>query len=284
MFVRRVKNAVALQGFTEVSNYSFVSEEQVQRFGMRPEDHVRVLNPIAADQSLMRRSLLPGIFANIEENSKHFASFRLFEVGNEIYKSAGELPAQIQHLTAVVFNREGDGTAGLFELKRLAEILAPGAEVKAVEALYYEHPARTAEVSWQGEVIGRLFELHPSLAKRAAILNLDLDRVMAIRPGQAKYQAVRRFPSSAFDLSVVTMLREPAGVIETRLRDAAGPLLESIEYLRQYTGAPLAEGTKSMSFRLTVGAADHTLSSDEVTGIRDGIIETMRHAGYELRV
>ena len=62
MFVRRVKSAVALQGFTEVSNYSFLSEEQVQRFGMRPEDHVRVLNPIAADQSLMRTLADPGHF------------------------------------------------------------------------------------------------------------------------------------------------------------------------------------------------------------------------------
>ena len=85
-FLRRVKSAVALQGFTEVSNYSFVSEEQVRRFGMLPEDHVRVLNPIAADQSLMRLSLIPGICANLEENSKNFGSFRLFEVGHEIHK------------------------------------------------------------------------------------------------------------------------------------------------------------------------------------------------------
>ena len=289
MFLRHAKTAVALQGFTEVSNYSFVNEDQVRQFGMRPEEHVRVLNPIAADQSLLRKSLLPGIFANLEENSKHFASFRLFEVGNEIHLRQGELPAQISHLVAAVFHREGDGAAGLFELKRLAEILAPGADVQAREALPYEHPARTVDIWWQGELIGRLFELHPALVKgrvegRAAILDLNLDRVLELRPVRTKYNPVRRFPSSAFDLSVVTDLREPSGTIEKQLRAAAGPLLESIEYVRQYTGAPLAEGTRSISFRLTVGAADHTLSSDEVTGIRNEIIETMQRSGYELRV
>ncbi len=284
-FIRRVKNAVALQGFSEVSNYSFVSEEQVQQLGLRPEDHVRVLNPIAADQSLLRSSLIPGIFSNIEENSKHFASFRLFEIGNEIHKGDGELPAQVQHLAAVVFNREGDGAAGLFELKRLAGILAPGMDVRATEPRAYEHPARTVEIAWQGEVIGRLFELHPALAKRAAILDLNLDRVLALRPAQAKYEAVRRFPSSAFDLSVVTPLREPAGEIERKLRWNAGPLLKSIEYLRQYTGAPLAEGTKSMSFRLTVASDEHTLSSEEVTDYRERIVGNMQLKwGYELRV
>jgi len=142
---------------------------------------------------------------------------------------------------------------------------------------------------WQADVIGRLFELHPAIIHsrfegRAAVLDLNLDRLLALRPKQAKYQPVRRFPSSAFDLSVITPLREPAGAIQAKLLTAAGPLLESIEYQRQYTGAPLAEGVKSVSFRLTVGAADHTLSSDEVTGIRNGIIEAMQGAGYELRV
>ena len=288
-FLRRVKNTVALQGFTEVSNYSFVSEEQVARFGLNPADHVRVLNPIAADQNLLRTTLIPGICANIEENSKHFASFRLFETGNEIHKAGEGLPAQVLHLAAVVFHHDGDGAAGLFELKRLVEILAAGCLVRACEPRLYEHPARTAEVIWHGKVIGRLFELHPAWAKgriegRASVLDLDLDAVRELLPTQAQYRPVRRFPSSAFDLSVVTTLREPAGEIQAKLRDAAGPLLENIEYLRQYTGAPLTEGTRSVSFRLTVGAADHTLSSEEVAAVRDGIIAVMRTAGYELRV
>jgi phenylalanyl-tRNA synthetase beta chain len=288
-FVRRVKTSVALQGFTEVSNYSFVSDGQAERFGFRPDDHVRVLNPIAADQNLMRLSLIPGICANLEENSKHFANFRLFEVGNETHKRAGELPDQVLRLAAAIFHRDGEGAAGLFELKRLAEILVPGALVRATEARAFEHPARTAEVRFKGEGIGRLFELHPAFTKgriegRAAILELNLDRVLELRPTQVKYQPVRRFPSSAFDLSVVAPVREPAGDIQSKLRESAGPLLESIDYQRQYVGPPLAEGTKSISFRLTVAADDHTLSSDEVTAIRNQIIETMQQAGYELRV
>jgi phenylalanyl-tRNA synthetase beta chain len=283
MFVRQMKTAIALQGFTEVSNYSFVSEEQVQRFGMHPEDHVRVLNPIAADQSLLRRSLLSGIFSNLEENSKHFTSFRLFEIGNEIHKREGELPEQIMHLVAAVFNREGDGAAGLFELKRLAEILAPGVDVQATEALPYEHPARSAEVSWNGEIIGRLFELHPALAKRAAILDLNLDRVLELRPARAKYQAVRRFPSSAFDLSVVTALREPAGRVLSTLRSSGGVLLLNIEFLRQYSGPPLAEGTQTLTFRITVGAADRTLLVDEVAGVRSQLTDGLNEKGYGLR-
>ena len=49
---------LAAQGFTEVHNYSFISEEEATRFGFDVADHVRVLNPIAAGQELMRTSLL----------------------------------------------------------------------------------------------------------------------------------------------------------------------------------------------------------------------------------
>src|SRR5207248_1317611 len=57
-FLRGVKRMIAARGYTEVSNYSFISEEDARRFGLAVEDHVRVLNPIAAGQELLRASLL----------------------------------------------------------------------------------------------------------------------------------------------------------------------------------------------------------------------------------
>jgi phenylalanyl-tRNA synthetase beta chain len=134
--------------------------------------------------------------------------------------------------------------------------------------------------------VGRLFELHPSLGVegRAAILDLDLAVIERGSHRDERYRPLRRFPTSAFDLSVVAPLREAAGDIERRLRAAAASDLVDIEFVRQYTGAPLANDRKSVSYRLTVGAPDRTLSSDEVTAIRNRVIEAMRQAGYELRV
>ena len=162
----------------------------------------------------------------------------------------------------------------------------PGCEVQPAQARKYEHPQRSATVSWKGESIGRLFELHPSLGVegRAAILDLDLALIERLDRRQERYQSLRRFPTSAFDLSVVTGLREPAGSIEKLLARAGGSDLAEIEFVRQYTGAPLPDDRKSVSYRLTVGALDRTLSSEEVAGIRNRIIDAMREAGYELRV
>ncbi|MCX6629136.1 MAG: phenylalanine--tRNA ligase subunit beta [Candidatus Solibacter sp.] len=282
-FQHDVRNLFVDNGFTEVYNYSFLSEEAARAFGLDPAAHIRVTNPIASNQELMRASLLPGIWKNITGNARHRESFRLFEIGLEIHRREQGLPEEIPHLVAALYDRQ-DG--GIFELKRVAECLLPGARTVPAEARDYEHAARAAEIHWKGAVVGRLFELHPRMVDtgRAAILDLDLRLIESLSGERTKYTPIRRYPSSAFDLSVIAPLREQAGKLEGAIAGFAGPLLEAIQFVRQYSGPPLVEGTKSVSFRLTVGSPERTLSSEEIAAIRTTIIERMRDLGYELRV
>lgn len=276
----------AAQGFTEVFNYSFLSEETARRLAFDPAGHARVANPIASDQTLMRTSLLPGVWKNLAENGKHLHTFRLFEIGREIHPRAEGLPNEVPHLMAAVFMREGDGSAGLFELKHLAECLDARCEVQPASAREYEHPERSGLVISGGENLGRLYELHPRLGLegRAAVLDIDLAALQATQRREFRIAPLRRFPESAFDLSVIAGLREPVGSIEKRIVQSGGPYLIAIEFVRQYTGAPLPEGRKSVSYRLTVGAPDRTLAAEEVSAIRAGVIEVLQEAGYELRI
>ena len=284
-FHHDVRALLVAQGFTEVYNYSFVSEEMARAFSMDPADHLAVVNPIAEDQGLMRISLVPRVWKNVLDNSRHFDSFRLFEIGNEIHKKAEGLPDEVDHLLAVIYAREGDGKAGLFELKRVAECLMPGLALKPAGPRPFEHPARVYEVGWRGTAVGRLFEMHPAMGEgRSALLDLDLRAIRQLGPVEKRYRPLRKFPSSAFDLSVIAGMRELAGDIERQLGVLAGENLESIEFIRQYSGPPLPENKQSISYRLTVYAADHTLTAEEVSAIRSRIIEGMKAAGYDLRV
>jgi phenylalanyl-tRNA synthetase beta chain len=280
-YLRRVRRMAAAQGFTEVYNYSFVTEEMAGAFDMHLEEHVGVANPIASGQTLLRASLLPAILKNILDNSRHLATFRLFEIGREIHARKRELPEEIPHFAAAMYAREGDGRESLFELKRLAECLMDGSEARPAEARPFEHPERAAIIAWRGEDVGRLFELHPSLGieGRAAILDLDLTKMerLGLQDTQ-RYQPWSRFPVSAFDLSVAAGLREASVDIERRLASAAGSDLVEIEFLREYTGAPLPPDRKSVTYRLTVGSVDRTLSSEEVGAIRERVLAAVGKA------
>ena len=68
------------------------------------------------------------------------------------------------------------------------------------------------------------------------------------------------------------------------IRRFAGDLTESIEYVREYQGEQVPSGKKSVSFRVVASAPDRTLSSNEITSLRNAIIEGLNGLGYELRV
>ncbi len=275
-FQHRVREMAAAQGFTEVHNYSFIGQDQALTFGL-PQD-VELANPIASDQHLMRASLLPGILKNVNENLKHFDSFRLFEIGSAIYKDR-----EVPHFAAVIYAKD-DGAAGLMELKRLAECILTGAQARPAEARSYEHPRRAADIVSDDTPIGRLFEFHPRLveAGRAAVLDLDLSAVQKLQPHATRYQPLRRFPTSAFDLSVIAPARASIGEIESRIAALTGhDALVSIAFLRDFAEP---DGSRSLSYRITTGASDRTLASEEVSAIRARIIAGLRDAGFELKV
>jgi phenylalanyl-tRNA synthetase beta chain len=279
----RVRSVATQQGFTETYNYSFLSEEAVSELGFSVADHLAVANPIAENQSLMRRSLLPGLLSNIRENLKHFDQFRLFEIGREIHPRKGELPQEEAHLAAAYAARSGDGAEGLAELQRLALCLLPGCEtLPAKEARAFEHPRRIAELRWRGEVVGRLYELHPNLTEgRAAILDLNMVRTQELAgQTEVKFKPLRRFPGSEFDLSVLAEGQTTTADILGVLRNSAGAHTLSIHFLRVY---PLSDGKRSITCRCTVGAAERTLTSEEINAEREALLQGLARAGYSLR-
>jgi phenylalanyl-tRNA synthetase beta chain len=279
---RAIRAAMVGQGFTEVSNYSFISDADAAMFGYLPEKLLQVANPIVAEQKYMRPSLLPGILRNLADNSRYFADFRLFEIGRAYEKGADGTPAERTHLTAAIYGRETNG-ANLLEMKRVAQYVAPDCKVVPAKGhVKTMHPERAAHVEISGQQVGDLYELYPGLLDRgrAAILYLDLDALQALLSQRQAYRPLRRFPTSSFDLSIVAGTHELVANLENKLRQFAGDGLISLQFLLIF---PLPPDKKSVSFRLTFGADDRTLTADEVTRTRERIVEGIKAAGYELR-
>jgi phenylalanyl-tRNA synthetase beta chain len=279
-----VRTAMVGQGFTEVSNYSFISDADATMFGYATDKLLQVANPIVAEQKYMRPALLPGIRRNLADNSRYFADFRLFEIGRTYSKGADGGPKERTHLMAAIYGRETSG-ANLMEMKRIVQYVAAGCKVAPAKAHNkIMHPERTAHVEVGGQRVGDLYELHPSLLEsargRAAILDLDLDALQALPSQRAPYRPLRRFPTSSFDLSIVSPGHTLVGDLENKLRQLAGNGLVALQFLLIF---PLPPDKKSVSFRLTLGADDRTLTAEEVTRTREKVVEGIKAAGYELR-
>lgn len=272
----RLRSIATQQGFTEVYNYSFVSEAQASKLEIPLEAHLKVLNPIASDQSLMRTTLLHGVLKNFEDNAKHFSSFRFFEIGKEIHKQPSGLPQEVAHLAAGVY-----GEHGLAELTRLAECLCGSVRIEPDTAVRpFEHPLRAAQVLVGNTLIGRLFEFHPDWVEgRASVLDLNLD-VTGQLPRLVQYQPIRRFPASEFDLSVVVPARTYASKVEAVLRAAQTAHAESVHFTTDFT---LPNGDRSLTFRIVVAAKDRTLTQEEINKERESFVQALASAGFSLR-
>jgi phenylalanyl-tRNA synthetase beta chain len=279
---RAIRAALTGQGFTEVSNYSFISDADAETFGYTTEKLQQVANPIIAEQKYMRPSLLPGIRRNLADNSRFFTDFRLFEIGRAYSKRADGAPAERTHLVAAIYGRETNG-ANLVEMKRVAQYVAPNCKVVPAKAHGKTmHPERAAHVEVGNQQVGDLYELHPGLLDRgrAAILYLDLDALQGLPSQRQAYRPLRRFPTSSFDLSIVAGTHELVANLEEKLRHFAGGSLVSLQFLLVF---PLPPDKKSVSFRLTLGADDRTLNAEEVTHTRERVVDGIKSAGYELR-
>lgn len=113
------------------------------------------------------------------------------------------------------------------------------------------------------------------------MLDIDLTLLRELSPEPARYTPVRRFPTSAFDLTVIAGERELAGTLQLEFRRFAGDLAQSVEYVREY-GLP--EGKKSVTFRITLSDPSRTLSEEDILAVRLRIIAGIQGEGYEMRV
>ena len=133
------------------------------------------------------------------------------------------------------------------------------------------HPGRTAEVLLDGEPVGYAGELLPQVAEDAdlprvvAVLELNLDRMLAAAGRNIEVTPISTFPAATQDLSLVVDAAVPAADVLTAVIDGAGELLESAHVVDDYRGRGVPEGTKSLTFALRFRASDRTLTAAEAS-------------------
>jgi phenylalanyl-tRNA synthetase beta chain len=138
------------------------------------------------------------------------------------------------------------------------------------------HPGRCAQLSLpDGTVVGHAGELHPKvvgaldLPTRTVAGELDVDVLVAASGEPLQALALSTFPPAHTDVALVVDEAVPSAQVEAALRTGAGGSLESLVLFDSYRGDQVGEGRKSLAFRLTFRSPDRTLTTDEVSRLRD---------------
>jgi phenylalanyl-tRNA synthetase beta chain len=280
-------------GFFEAVNYSFISRESTDKLLLPEKDERRsalaILNPLSEEQAVMRTSLLPGLLENTDRNlSKQIKTLRLFEVGKVFFdQDSGQLPKEREMMAGVwTGNRSADAwnsqstPCDFYDIKGVVSALLSGLGLQGASYSRdgaaggsYLRPGHGAGISIGNTPVGLVGEIHPKvmaaygLKQPVFAFELILDNIIALLPDGKRVSSISKFPSVSRDVSLIVDKALEAQQILDQVQKMEATLVEDVLLFDVFEGGALADGKKSVSFRIVYRSAEKTLDDDTVNRI-----------------
>ena len=296
----RLRTVLAGEGLFEATNPAFAPTH---------EGEVEINNPISMEESRLRTSLVPGLLRNVEYNFARGArDVRLFELGTVFHGAgAGEPPLEDLHVAFVVTGRRepehwsGAGEALDFSsVKGLVETVLSesgwdeaAVKVPVAGALAEDHfvPASSvALMAGDGTSVGAAGQVRPdrldapAWASQVWAMELKLPS-QPVSETKLTYRPLSPFPGMDRDLALLVPYDVSTSAVSDEIRGVGGELLERVTVFDLYRGDGVAEGHRSLGFRLRLQAWDRTLKDKEVDRVVEKIVKRLREGlGVEQRL
>ncbi|WP_376702296.1 phenylalanine--tRNA ligase subunit beta [Mesorhizobium sp. ISC25] len=306
---RAAKRALAVRGMMEAVTWSFIPAKHAELFG-GGQQALKLANPIAADMSDMRPSLLPGLIAAAQRNAdKGIGDVALFEVSGT-YEGDGadqqrRVAAGVRRGTAKL---EGSGrhwagnagAVGVFDAKAdaIAALEACGAPVERLQieagGPAWYHPGRSGTIKLGPKVVlGTFGEFHPKTLEGLDVsgplcgFEVFIDAVPEpkAKPTRTKprldlsaFQAVKR------DFAFVVDKAVEAGTLVRAALAADRKLISGVSVFDVFEGAALGAAKKSIAIEVSIQPVEKTLTDEDFEALAKRIVENVgKQTGGVLR-
>ena len=310
---RLAKRALASRGMLEAVTWSFIPKAHAELFGGGAPS-LALSNPIAADMSDMRPSLLPGLLAAAQRNAdKGYGDVALFEVSgtyeNDRAEGQRRVAGGVRRGTATLAGagrlwsnaaKGGGKPVDVYDAKAdaLAVIEACGLPMGNVQiepgAPAWYHPGRSGTIKMGPKIVlGYFGEFHPK-----ALGALDVSGALAgfeiyvdAMPDPKK-KATRTKP--ALDLSSLQAVKRDfafvvdktveAGAIVRAATGADRKLIAAVNVFDVFEGASVGEGKKSVAIEVVIQPTDKTLTDEDFEALTAKIVgNVVKTTGGTLR-
>ncbi len=272
----------------EIHSYIWTDLKKCKDLGIEPEENIRLLNPQNPDNELLRTCMGPTLLWLIKENRSFAAEYGIFEIGRVcLGKDENGLALERKSLGIALYSRIKGERELYYSLLEIFRTLA--GEIKGVELDFencepvhsFEHPVNTAKISYDGQYLGRVCALHPTVAanldrRGAAVLGeLYMDAFSEIPGEELNYLEPSRFPGIDVDVSLLLpdglSFRELSPAWENEL----GGILSGVKVIDLFNQG----GKRSVTLRFSFVSPEKTLTREEVTPLTDGIISKLTALG-----
>ena len=308
--IRLIGQTLRACGLSETSTYCFADPNDLVSLGITEEGRgipVKIINPLVADQSEMRRSMLPGLVRSVAYNLDHgVPNVALYEIGRVFFgHESKSQPDEPTYVCGVLAGKRADDAWNskfpdydFFDAKGAVEQLLSALRLtkvrfKVADAQRYPwlQPGRAAEVLSQGEVLGWVGNIHPASLQKVGVdvpvvaFELSVEALLRLAVRELPYVDVPTLPGVTHDLAIVVDESVTYEQLVQRIGSAGGKLLADVRLFDVYRDpVRVGKGKKSMAFSLTYRAADRTLTSEEVEKAHEKLVnKVLRATGGEVR-
>ncbi len=306
---RLARRALAVRGLVEAITWSFISRQEAELFG-GGDARLALANPIAAELSDMRPSLLPGLLKAAQRNAdRGFGDVALFEVGQTFASDEPEgqsiKAAAVRRGTARAegVGRHWDGgaqnvdafdaKADVLALLAALGIPAGGLQIVAGGPAWF-HPGRSGTLQFGPKnVVGAFGEVHPKILKALDLkgpmvafeLNLDALVPPKAKPTKMKPKlSLPDFQPLTRDFAFVVGRSVAAGDIVKAAQGAERQLIVGVDVFDVYEGTGIDPDKKSVAIAVTLQPTEKTLTDVEIEAVSAKIVaEVSKKTGAVLR-
>ncbi|QWZ60433.1 phenylalanine--tRNA ligase subunit beta [Acinetobacter pittii] len=291
--IAELRQTIVSLGYQEAISFSFADAKLEKQ--LNPQVNPLMLaNPISSDLAAMRSTLLSSLIPCVQYNlNRQQSRVRFFELGLRFdYQNAKSIEdlKQIPTLALVAVGSQQPESwhvkpqpMDFFDFKgEIEEILAAG-RVK-VEYVRSErawlHPGQSAEILVDGQSIGYLGRLHPSLENELDLSTTwaaELDQTAVLQSYVSNFTELSRFPSIRRDIALLISDNINVRDIQQLIEKTGGELLDSTWLFDVYTGQGVEEGKRSLAFALLWQHPSRTLEDAEIKSGMDNIIQVLEN-------
>ena len=293
--LRNIRNKMIDLGLNETLSYILVNDKEATKYTTDNVEIVKLLDPMTEERNTLRYSMIPSLVKIYEYNkARNQKDVSIFEIGKGFYKKDeqyGENLKLCALMTGERYLSVKSKQVDFYDIKGVAEellnYLGYGGRYSFVvkDELPKEfHPYQTAQISVNNDIVGIIGKLHPNCTKdNVYVLEINLDKLLEKKTGKMKYKEISKFPSVKKDLAVVIDKDITSEEIAKQIKKLAGNLLLGSKIFDVYTGENIEENKKSIAYSLEFGAADRTLTDDEINAILEKIIAGLEKQGAIIR-
>lgn len=294
---RGIRNKMVSLGLNETLSMIFINDKECKKYTTDEFEVVKLLDPLAEERNALRYSMIPSMMKIYEYNkARGNKDISIFEIGKGFFKKGKEY-GENKKIVALM---TGEYYLGLGNKANVDFYIMKGVVEELLEYLGYAnryslllpknipnefHPGQTAEINVNGDSVGIVGKIHPSICKENVyVMEINLDKLLSKRVGKMKYKEISKFPNVKKDVAFVMDKNKTSKEIETVIKKAGGSLLTNIEVFDVYTGENVGENEKSIAYSLTFNDSKKTLTDEEINGIFEKIITTVENkCGVTLR-